>query len=198
MTELIAYLGLGIVFRLRLAPDDGVLLVRVDEVARVVAHDAGGARVDEGLDAGLLARGHDGARAVDVDPLEEGVDDGAAALGRRRRRVDHDVGRQPRDRLGQPVAVRDVRLHVLDPVRRRPPVPRTPQVDHRHGAALPVAQQHPHHVVAEEPAPADHEDAPQGRLFDFVRSHCRLAFFFFFSSFLSFCLLLLVVVAAVS
>lgn len=68
-----AYLGLGVVLGLQDAADDGPALVGVDQVRLVVADDAGRARVDERLDARLLARLDHGRGAVDVDLFEQRV-----------------------------------------------------------------------------------------------------------------------------
>ena len=78
-----AYLGLGVILGLSTTPDDGPFLAGVDEVAPIITHDAGGAGVDESLDIGLLTGSDDGAGAVDIDLLEDGIDDSAGTLGRR-------------------------------------------------------------------------------------------------------------------
>lgn len=158
-------LGLRVVFRLQFAADHGVFFVRIDQVGLVVADDARGARVDEGLDAAPLAGGDDGPRALDVDLVEDLVGDGAGALGRGRGGVDDDVGAQAAERLQEAVRVGDVGLDVHDAVAGRAPVPLALEIDDG-DLALPVAQEQVHDVVAQEAAPANDENAAEQRLLD--------------------------------
>lgn len=105
------HLGLGVVRVLLVAADDGPPLVGVVQGRDIIADDAAGAGVDEGLDAGLLAGTDDRVGAIDIDPLEEvlvvGVVDGDGG-----RRVDDDVGFEVLDGGQQAVLVGDVALGV--------------------------------------------------------------------------------------
>lgn len=151
------YLGLGVVLGLQDAADDGPALVGVDQVRLVVADDAGRARVDERLDARLLARLDHGRGAVDVDLFEQRVRHLVVGLGGGGRRVDDDL----RPGLGEDslelAGVGDVGLVVGHAVRVGPPVARAAEVDDGDAARV-VAQEHAHDVVAEEAAAADDHD----------------------------------------
>lgn len=148
------YLSLGVVLCLEFTPDDRVVLVRIDQVIPVIAHNAGGTRVYQDLDIVLSAGGDDGTGPVHVDFSEHVVGDGAEALGGRRGRVDDDIGRQGPEELRQAVGVGDVGFDVVD---AGSAVALAPEVDDGDGA-LPVAQEQVHDVVAEEAAAADDED----------------------------------------
>lgn len=130
----VTYLGLRVVVGLVLAPDHWPPLVGVDEIAFVVAYDTGRARVDQGLDIGLLASLNHGPRALDIDLLEQRVGNLVIPLGGRRCGMDHDIGLRLLEDGLEPSRVGDVGLEVLDAVRVGPPVPSASQVDNGNGA----------------------------------------------------------------
>lgn len=160
----LAHLGLGVVLSLGLAPGHRPALVGVDEVADIVAGDAGGARVDEGADAGLAAGVDDVAGAVDVDAAEELVGAGGGGLGGRRGGVDDDVRADLLEEGDDARGVGDVGLVVAHAVRVRAAVAVAAQVDDGNGGGGPVAQEHAHEVVAQEAAAARDQDSAQVRL----------------------------------
>src|SRR5205823_1847521 len=75
-----------------LAPNQRPAFVSVDQIASVVADNAGRACVHQRPDARLLACLDDGGGPVDIDLLEQGVRDLVVGLGGGRGGVDDDVG----------------------------------------------------------------------------------------------------------
>ena len=139
-------------------------LARINQVVLVVAHDAGGAREDQCLDAGLLARRHHISRALDVDAAEEVVAHVATALGRGRGRVDDDVGLDASELLEQLVRVGDVGIDILDVVRGGPAVLGALHVQDADVAAAPAAEKQVDDMVAQEAAATDDDDAAETEL----------------------------------
>lgn len=158
-----ADLGLRVVLGLGVAADQGPALVGVDQIALVVADDAGGAGVDEGGDAGLLAGADDGGGAVDVDLLEEVVGDGGGGVRSRTGRVDDDVGLDILKDGEQAVGVRDVGLVVGDAVGVGTAVALALEVDDRDGRGAPerLVEDLVHDMVAEETIASNHENTAE-------------------------------------
>lgn len=153
-----AHLGLGVVLLLLNAPNDGIVLVRVEQVGLVVADDAGRAGVHKGLDARLLAGLDDGLCAADIDLAEELMGRLALAADDGRRGVDDDVGLDRLQQLGQLGGVGDVALVVgglfVD-------VARASQVDGGDGLGVPRVQRLVDDVVAQEAVATDDEDVAE-------------------------------------
>lgn len=150
------YLGLRVVLVLLVPADHGPPLVGVEQVRLVVADDARRARVHEGLDAARTAGSDDGGGAVDVDPPEHVLCDGALAAGDGAGGVDDDVGPQLLEEGPQARGVGDVALAVLG---ARAAVLVAAQVDAGDGAGGPAArgERLGDDVVAEEAVAADDE-----------------------------------------
>lgn len=66
-----AYLGVGVVFGLQLAPDRSILLIGIDQVCDIVANDARAACIYEGLHAQSPALFNQGHGAFNVDFIHE-------------------------------------------------------------------------------------------------------------------------------
>lgn len=148
-------LSLGVVLLLLGGAQDRPSLVSVEQVASHVADDAGRARVDESFDLGGPAGVDDGLRASDVDLVEERVGRFALAAGKRRSRVDDDVGRKLGHEGRQLGGVGDVALVIRRLVAA---VLVAAQVDRGYRRAGPAVESLVDDVVTEETVAADDND----------------------------------------
>lgn len=166
------YLGLGVVFSLLGASDDGEPLVGIAQVRLIIANDAGRARVDQGLDTRLLARLDNSLGAVDVDLAEQLLVDEAVA-GDGRGGVDDDVRAQLLEDARQLVGVGNVAL-VVGCVGAA--VLLAAQVDRGDVGAPPRVNGLVDNVVAEEAVAANDQDLAEVAFLLLLRCHCDFGY----------------------
>lgn len=154
------YLSLRIVFRLKVASENRPSLIRIDQIGRIVADDAGRTGVHQYLHIGLLASFYHTSRALHIDLVVQCF---RSIHQRWRGRVDDNLRSHFLKDRDQRIRACDIAIVILNAVGFWATVTSCAEVHDGDLSVIGVVEQ-VDNVVAKETTTADNEDFAQGAL----------------------------------